>query len=162
MKTIISGGVRVAVIEGYFRTELKMLCAELRIKPAFDIDSVTPTDYRRLAASGGAADSSRLQLAYHLAIHRLIEHFQTEVLGPLILDTPNQQDQAALNYALVSKELKRSAGEKRQFFVCATRHPETLALEQDTTVIELGEDRILSSKDYGRLAPMFSRVFGRS
>ena len=151
---------KVAAIDGYFRTELKMLCTELRIKPAFDIDSATPTDYRRLAASGGAADGSRLQLAYHLAIHRLIEHSHTEVLGPLILDTPNQQDQAALNYALVSKELKRRAGGKRQFFVCATRHPETSALEQDTTVIELREDRILTDKDYGRLEPMFSRVFG--
>lgn len=150
---------KIAVIDRYFQSELKQLCTDLRIRPAFDISSATPQDYRKISASGGAADGSRLQLAYHLAIHQLIAHFKTELLSPLILDTPNQQDQGALNYGLVSKELKRRA-QGKQLFVCATRHPETSSLEKDSTVIELGEGRILTSKDYGRLRPMFSRVFG--
>ncbi len=150
---------RIAVINAYFRTELAGLCKELRIAPAFDLEGVTPMDYKRLAASGGAADSSRLQLAYHLSMHRLIGNCKPEALAPLILDTPNQQDQGALNYGLVSAELIRRASKDTQMFVCATRHRETLPLEEHANVIELDEARLLSPKEHERLAPMFERVF---
>lgn len=151
---------RNAAIDAYFQAELKSLCSELRIDPGFELENSSPLDYKRLAALGGGADSSRLQLAYHLTMHRLIRHFQTETLAPLILDTPNQQDQGALNYGLVSAELKRRATADVQLFVCATRHAETLALEKDSTVFELDENKLLSADKYERLAPMFARVFG--
>lgn len=147
-------------INVYYQSELAGLCDTLRLSPAFDVNTALPTGYRELAVSGGGADSSRMQLAYHLAMHRLIRHFKTEVLAPLVLDTPNQQDQGALNYSLVSTELKRRATKDTQFFVCATRHPAMKALEEDSTVIVLDENRLLSAEWYERLEAGFVRVFG--
>ncbi|TAM85140.1 hypothetical protein EPN42_15830 [bacterium] len=148
-------------INVYYQRELAGLCDALRLSPAFDVKTALPTGYKELAVSGGGADSSRLQLAYHLAMHSLIRHFKTEVLAPLILDTPNQQDQGALNYSLVSVELKRRATKDTQFFVCATRHPAMQALENDSTVIELGQNRLLSAESHKRLEAGFARVFSQ-
>ncbi|ABK06976.1 MULTISPECIES: hypothetical protein [Burkholderia cepacia complex] len=147
-------------INAYYQSELAGLCDTLRLSPAFDVRTALPTGYRELAVSGGGADSSRMQLAYHLTMHRLIRHFKTEVLAPLILDTPNQQDQGALNYGLVSEELKRRATKDTQLFVCATRHAAMQTLEKDSTVIELDENRLLSTELYERLQAGFVRVFG--
>jgi hypothetical protein len=144
----------------YYQSELAGLCDTLRLSPAFNVRAALPTGYKELAVSGGGADSSRMQLAYHLAMHRLIRHFKTEVLAPLILDTPNQQDQGALNYSLVSAELKLRATKDTQMFVCATRHPAMQTLEQDSRVIELDDNRLLSAKLYERLEAGFARVFG--
>ncbi|MDM8358680.1 hypothetical protein [Pandoraea communis] len=147
-------------INGYFRTELSLLCKNLRIQPGFDIETITPFDYNELAERGGAADNSRLQLAYHLAIHRLVQHFKTEALSPLILDTPNQQDQGALNYGLVSSELKKRATDDTQIIVCATRHKDMHPLELGSTVFELGPEKLFAEDMNEKLAPMFARVFG--
>ncbi|MDR6497194.1 hypothetical protein J2785_000336 [Burkholderia ambifaria] len=147
-------------INAYYQQELAGLCNTLRLDPSFDLDTALPSEYKELAVSGGGADSSRMQLAYHLTMHRLVRHFKTEVLPPLILDTPNQQDQGALNYNLVSTELKQRATQDTQFLVCATRHPAMHTLEEDSHVIELDENRLLSDKDYDVLAAGFTRVFG--
>ncbi|MDR5855776.1 hypothetical protein P9239_18990 [Caballeronia sp. LZ062] len=146
-------------IRRYFRSEMRNLCEVLRIKPGFGLETTTPEDFRRLAASGGGADSSRLQLAYHLAIHRLIQHYKTETLAPLILDTPNQQDQGALNYTIVASELKRRATVQTQFMVCATRHDAMAALEQNSHVIELDENQLLSAEAYERYKQRFEGWF---
>lgn len=63
---------RNSAIDAYFRTELKILCSEFRIDPGFEFENSSPMDYKRLAALCGGADSSRLQLAYQLTMHRLI------------------------------------------------------------------------------------------
>jgi hypothetical protein len=147
-------------INAYYQGELDGLCTNLRLSPAFDVATALPTQYRELAVSGGGADSSRMQLAYHLAMHRVIRRFKTEVLAPLILDTPNQQDQGALNYSLVSEELKRRATQDTQIFVCATRHPAMQSLERDSCVTVLDESQLLSEKWYESLEAGFTRVFG--
>lgn len=146
-------------INRYFRNELRELCRVLRIKPGFDLDVATPLDFRKLAAAGGGADSTRLRLAYYLALHRVIQHYKTETLAPLVLDTPNQQDQGALNYNGVAAELKRRATRQTQFFVCATRHEAMSQLEQNSYVIELDEGRLLSEAAFNRYERRFNDWF---
>lgn len=148
-----------AAIDGYFRAELALLCRDLRVQPGFDIETITPFGYKSLAERGGAADNSRLQLSYHLAMHRLVQHFKTETLAPLILDTPNQQDQGVLNYGLVSAELKKRATDDTQIIVCVTRHKETIGLESGSTVFDLGPEKLFGKNMFESLAPVFDRVF---
>ncbi|KWA72253.1 hypothetical protein BGV52_10140 [Burkholderia ubonensis] len=68
-----------------------------------------------------------------------VRKFKTEDLAPLVLDTPNQQDQGALNYSLVSAELKRHARVETQVIVCAISHKDMAALEQDAHVVDRGQ-----------------------
>jgi hypothetical protein len=87
-------------------------------------------------------------------MHRLNRHFKTEVLAPLVLDTPNQQDRGALIYSLVSQELKRRATKDTQLFVCASRHAVMQTLEKDSTVIELDENQL--TNDFKPVSCVFS------
>ncbi|WP_322050624.1 hypothetical protein [Paraburkholderia bannensis] len=146
-------------INSYYRSELRDLCKNLRINASFDISTATPLSYKKLSAAGGGADASRLQLAYHLATHRIIRHFKTEILAPLILDTPNQQDQGALNYSLVSAEIKRRATKDTQVIVCATRHKDMALLEKGSHVVELSAKRLLSQEMFDRFQASFQRWF---
>ncbi|WP_186079067.1 nucleoid-associated protein [Burkholderia gladioli] len=145
----------VDTINRYYRSELRTLCEVLRIKPDFDIETVTPLEFRKLKAAGGGADNLRMRLVYYLALHRVIQHFKTETLAPLVLDTPNQQDQGALNYVGVAAELKRRAVRQTQFIVCATRHEAMSQLEVDSHVIELNEGRLLSESVFERYEERF-------
>ncbi|WP_250509617.1 hypothetical protein [Caballeronia sp. GACF4] len=146
-------------INRYFRSELRELCRVLRIKPGFDLETATPLDFRKLKATGGGADSTRMRLVYYLALHRVIQHFKTEALAPLVLDTPNQQDQGVLNYSGVAAELKRRATNETQFIICATRHPGMAQLEQDSHVIELDEGRLLSEEAFDQYEHRFDNWF---
>ncbi|OLL33740.1 hypothetical protein BTH42_00220 [Burkholderia sp. SRS-W-2-2016] len=150
---------RDETINRYFRSELRELCRVLRIKPGFDIETATPLDFRKLVAVGGGADSTRMRLVYYLALHRVIQHYKTEVLAPLVLDTPNQQDQGVLNYSGVAAELKRRATDQTQFIICATRHHAMSQLEQDSHVIELDEAQLLSKEAFDRYEHRFNDWF---
>ncbi|SOT46206.1 hypothetical protein [Burkholderia cenocepacia] len=150
---------RDETINRYFRSELRELCRVLRIKPGFDIETATPLDFRKLVAVGGGADSTRMRLVYYLALHRVIQHYKTEVLAPLVLDTPNQQDQGVLNYSGVAAELKRRATDQTQFIICATRHQAMSQLEQDSHVIELDEAQLLSKEVFDRYEHRFDDWF---
>ncbi|PRG51628.1 hypothetical protein [Burkholderia gladioli] len=142
-------------ISRYYRSELRALCEVLRLKPDFDIETITPLEFRKLRAAGGGADNLRIRLVYYLALHRVVQHFKTETLAPLVLDTPNQQDQGALNYVGVAAELKRRAVQQTQFIVCATRHEAMSQLEVDSHVIELDEGRLLSEAVFDRYEERF-------
>ncbi len=59
----------------------------------------TPLDYNKIIKEGGAAEGTRAILAYYIAIFTMVLKFSSEVVSPLIIDTPNQQEQSDFNYS---------------------------------------------------------------
>src|SRR5690606_13895966 len=58
----------------------------------------SPLDYNKVIKEGGAAEGARAILAYYLTIFSMVEKFGNEVKSPLVIDTPNQQEQSHTNY----------------------------------------------------------------
>lgn len=58
----------------------------------------SPLDYNKIIKEGGAAEGVRAILAYYLTIYTMVRNFGNEVESPLVIDTPNQQEQSHTNY----------------------------------------------------------------
>ena len=79
------------------------------------------TDYNKVlnAVKGGAADSNRTVLAYYLAIYATAINFNTDILPPLVLDTPNQNEQDKENYKSIIDTLIKE--NNKQIIICLIR-----------------------------------------
>ncbi|MFM0387630.1 hypothetical protein [Paraburkholderia dipogonis] len=115
--------------------------------------------YRRIVDSGGAAEGARLHLAYQLALYHLIEIHGTEVVSALILDTPNQQDQAQMNYEVIHKAIMKYVRNDTQLILCATRSPALKAYEMGAHVIELNSKKLLTERAFGDVQVHFDEAF---
>lgn len=149
-------------IDAEFQAELSRLCGLLRIELSVDVSDKNPTDFNHITESGGAADGSRLHLAYHLALYHTIQKHSNEVVSPLTFDTPNQQDQSALNYEVIHKAISQYAINGTQLILCATRSSALTPYEKIAHVINLDEKKVLSSGNYSEIRSRFSQVFDQS
>ncbi|WP_124666167.1 hypothetical protein [Burkholderia sp. Bp8986] len=148
-----------AKIDKDFQDELLSLCTLLRVNLTESIGDKTVVDYRRIVDSGGAAEGARLHLAYQLALYHVIELHGTEVVSALILDTPNQQDQAPMNYEVIHKAIMKYVRKDAQLILCATRSPALKAYEAGAHVIELDGEKLLTEKAYGEVRSFFDDAF---
>jgi hypothetical protein len=146
-------------IDSDFQDELLSLCGLLRVNLTESIADKTVVDFKRIVDSGGAAEGTRLHLAYQLALYYLIEKHGTETVSPLILDTPNQQDQAAINYDLIHKAIMKYVRKNGQLFLCATRSEALKAYEKEAHVVELDGSKLLTTNAFGPLQQIFDGVF---
>lgn len=116
----------------------------------------SPLDYKKLYGSGGAAESTRGILAYYMAILRQIYAAKNEVFSAVIIDTPNQQEQADLNYEKLLKVLMDTIPSDAQLILCAMNRKEIEAYKQSAYVITLDGGKILSRTKYNEYRSMLN------
>lgn len=112
-------------------------------------------DYKKMLG-GGAAEATRGALAYNLAVLKQIYDVTNEVTAPLIVDTPNQQEQTFINYDRIIKLLMEETPRQAQIFLCAMESPLLGPYRKAAKVIALGEGKVLDKKKYSEIRSEFS------
>ncbi|MDF2381363.1 hypothetical protein JMG10_07805 [Nostoc ellipsosporum NOK] len=115
----------------------------------------TPMDYAKVVKEGGAAEGTRGILAYYITIFSLIASFGEEVVAPLIIDTPNQQEQSPDNYDKILEVITRKIPTNSQIILCALKNQKLDAIKEDAHVINLEVDKILSPKNFDEILKEF-------
>lgn len=114
-----------------------------------EIDS--PLDYNKVIKEGGAAEGTRGILAYYLSVYKMVEKYQNEILFPLVIDTPNQQEQSDLNYEkIVNLILKNFSN--NQVLLSAMENDNLAPLKSISNIIELTSDKLLDKSKYKLLS----------
>lgn len=132
-------------VNNFFVTKLKYYADRLSI--IFnDYDEIKKvTNYHKIlnAVRGGAADSNRTVLAYYLAIYATAINFNTNILPPLVLDTPNQNEQDKENYKSIINTLIQE--KNKQIIICLIRseHSEILA-----SINKIEVNRLMKNGEY--------------
>ncbi|EFC2282914.1 hypothetical protein D5R23_24185 [Escherichia coli] len=83
-----------------------------------------------------------------MALYDHISEYCNEVVPPLVIDTPNQQEQSTENYNKIVEAISRGLTENKQYIICAMQHNALDTLSQDAKVIRLDERKILTSSEY--------------
>ncbi|WP_349782534.1 hypothetical protein [Xanthomonas arboricola] len=108
----------------------------------------SPVDYKKLYGSGGAAESTRGILAYYMSVIRQAHEAENEVFPAVVIDTPNQQEQADFNYENILKFLMEQVPSNSQLILCAMNRDEIHGYKSVAHVIELDEKKILKDTNY--------------
>lgn len=105
-------------VNQFFAAELKKYAHNLSLTfNTYDkIKKVTNYNNILKQVEGGDADSNRSVLAYYLAIYQTAMNFETPALPPLVIDTPNQNDQDPENYHAIIETLLKE--QEKQIIVC--------------------------------------------
>lgn len=132
-----------------FQKELYDIKIKLKVDDLETSKIKTPTDYNKVKdSSGGSADRKRIFLAYNIAVYNLINYAKAEVIAPMIIDTPNQQEQAESNYESILKYFYNDIPEDAQLFICAMPNNLLEEYEQNANVIKLDGNKLLSCKNF--------------
>lgn len=143
-------------MNAFFKDKLASYVDDMRA-PGVNLAPVeSPLDYKKLYGSGGAAESTRGMLAYHMAIIQQIHHAQNEAFAPIIIDTPNQQEQAKFNYERIMQFLVKTIPDGAQFILCAMNRKEIENFKASAHVIGLDGGKILTHKKYDQLRPQLA------
>ncbi len=110
----------------------------------------SPLDYNKVIREGGAAEGTRGILAYYLSVYKMVEKYKNEVLAPLVIDTPNQQEQSGTNYERIVTLLLNKFG-NGQVFIGAMENEYLKPLKQQSKVITLDTNRILTKTEYEKI-----------
>lgn len=108
----------------------------------------SPLDYKKLYGSGGAAESTRGILAYYMSVIRQAHKAENETFSAIVIDTPNQQEQADFNYEKILRFLMDSVPSNAQLILCAMNRSEIQSYKSAAHVIELNEKKILRDTKY--------------
>ncbi len=120
----------------------------------------SPENHAKVAESGGAAESTRAMLAYYLSVYNLIHKFGNHVLSPLVIDTPNQHEQAAKHYESIVSLLIDDLPEQSQLFVCGmdSQKLERLKAKAKTIYLDV-EHSLLNSEEFEKIDFEYSGLF---
>lgn len=113
-------------------------------------------NYNKLHDSGGAAESTRGLLAYYLAVLQQIYKAKNEVFSSIIIDTPNQQEQADFNYEKILDFLMDKTPNDTQLILCAMNRVEIKNYEAKAHVISLDSGKVLNPKKYNAYRKLVS------
>ena len=108
-------------------------------------------DYSKVMTSGGAAEGVRGILAYYLAVYKMITIHSKEAIAPLVVDTPNQQEQSLKNYAKILDLLDLAtaeAVEDAQLFICAMDTEQVARHKAKGKVFTMTQSKVLNAEDY--------------
>jgi len=108
----------------------------------------TPLDYNKVIKEGGAAEGARAILAYYLTIFSMVEMFGNEVKSPLVIDTPNQQEQSHTNYEKIVEMLTDDLLTKNQVIMSAMENEQLSPFMEKAQIITLDENKILNKEKY--------------
>lgn len=108
----------------------------------------SPLDYKKLYGSGGAAESTRGILAYYMSVIQQVYKAENEAFSAVVIDTPNQQEQADFNYEKIIKFLMDTVPKNTQLILCAMNRSEIQSYKSAAHVIELDKEKILTNTKY--------------
>lgn len=115
----------------------------------------SPLDYNKIVSEGGAAENSRAILAYYLAIFSLVEKQGNEVISPLVIDTPNQQEQSENNYSSIVELIQTKISKNNQVIICAMENSKLEPLKKSANIIVLNNSKLLDTKKYSQIKKVF-------
>lgn len=106
--------------------------------------------YSKYEKNGGAADSARSLLMYYLSLYSIISKYSDEVISPLFIDTPNQQEQSNENYQRILNSFKKDLPNDTQLFLGAMEHPLIDEFKKSCSKIYTLQDtkKLLNTKNY--------------
>lgn len=110
----------------------------------------------RMHDNGGAAESTRGLLAYYYAVLKQIYNANNEVFAPIIIDTPNQQEQANFNYSKIIEFIIRHTPNSSQLIICAMDRTEIQEYKSQANTIVLTDNKLLDTKKYEELKTLFT------
>lgn len=110
----------------------------------------SPLNYNKVIREGGAAEGTRGILAYYLSVYKMVEKYQNEILAPLVIDTPNQQEQSGTNYEKIVKLLLNKFC-NGQVFIGAMENEYLKPFKLKSKVIKLDSNRILVKTEYEKI-----------
>ncbi|CAN5130604.1 hypothetical protein BH09BAC1_BH09BAC1_13590 [soil metagenome] len=117
----------------------------------------SPLDYSKVKKEGGAAENTRVVLAYDAAIYSTIGKFNSYVKAPLVIDTPNQQDQSNSNYGSIIKLITEYFKNEPQLILCALNNKHLDNFKSIANVIEVTSDKILKKSIYKDIEGNFKK-----
>jgi hypothetical protein len=123
---------------------IKMLDAE-----AVNLSEInTPLDYNKIIKEGGAAEGVRAILAYYLTVFTLVEKYGNEIKSPLVIDTPNQQEQSHTNYDKIVALLTNEFSDDTQVIMSAMENDQLKPFADKAKIITLNNDKLLLKDKY--------------
>ena len=135
-------------------TYIKLLNAE-----GINLSSIkTPLDYNKIVKEGGAAEGTRGILSYYLAIFSMINIYGSEINAPLVIDTPNQQEQSDKNYENIVNLITQKIPETEQIIICAMENDKLKEYKKDANVIKLNKDKLLQASKYDVVKQIFDEM----
>lgn len=130
---------------------IKMLDAE-----AINLSEInTPSDYNKIIREGGAAEGVRAILAYYLTIFTMVEKYGNEVKSPLVIDTPNQQEQSHTNYDKIVELLTDEFSKDSQVILSAMENEQLKPFSDKAKIITLNKDKLLLKEKYDIVKKQF-------
>jgi len=120
----------------------------------------SPESHGKVAESGGAAESTRAMLAYYISVYNLIYKYGSHVLSPLVIDTPNQHEQATKHYDSIVSLLIDELPQHSQLFVCGmdSQKLERLKAKAKTIYLDV-EHSLLNSEEFEKIDSEYSMIF---
>lgn len=120
-----------------------------------------PLDYKKLFGIGGAAESTRGLLAYQLAVFKQIYLVGSEIVAPFIIDTPNQHEQAKINYSSILELLMNATPSDTQVILCAMDSPNLKTYIKNAKVNTLDGNKVLKKENYLKIQSEMSSILGQ-
>ncbi len=111
----------------------------------------SPLDYNKIVKEGGAAESARAMLAYYLTIFKMVGLHGSELISPLVIDTPNQQEQSHTNYENIVNLITTKIDNDYQLILCAMENEHLNKFSKGAKVIRLDKNKLLSDSQYEKL-----------
>lgn len=136
-------------VNSFFKEMVQQYSNKLSI-PIPDKSIPNFKQYTKYEKNGGAADSARSLLMYYMALYSVINKYSDEVISPLFIDTPNQQEQSNENYGRILNSLKNDLPDMPQLILGAMEHPLIEDFKEScSTIFELQDThKLLNSENY--------------
>ncbi len=143
-------------INASFNSYLSSYIKELDAK-AVNLSKIdSPLSYNYIVSEGGAAENSRAILAYYLAIFSTVVKHGNEVISPLVIDTPNQQEQSENNYQNIVNLILDKIPNDKQVVVCAMENDKLHSFKEKANIIELDAGKLLDSTKFEEVQKLFT------
>lgn len=118
----------------------------------------TPLDYNKIIKEGGAAEGTRSILAYYLAVFSLVDIYGEILKAPLIIDTPNQQEQSDINYENIIKLITTKIPDDEQVILCAMENEVLNDFKKKSHIIVLNKQKLLDESKYKEIKTIFDEI----
>jgi len=88
----------------------------------------------------------------------MINIYGSEINAPLVIDTPNQQEQSDKNYENIVKLITQKIPDTEQIILCAMENDKLEEYKKIANVIKLDKGKLLQSSKYGEIKEIFDGI----
>lgn len=118
----------------------------------------SPLDYNKIIKEGGAAENTRGVLAYYLSVFSMISNHDNEIIAPLVIDTPNQQEQSDKNYENIVNLISDKISSTNQIILCAMENKKLKPFKDKANIIKLDKNKLLDKSKYEDVKKIFDEM----